>query len=141
VLPGENCYQVTAVDAFNQEGDASDNMCVQPVVTKVAAMQPAQQPTQVAVWEGVRFGVHPNPFNPQTRIEFRLPDARHVQLRLFDVRGRHVATLAQGLRTAGQHVVRWDGRGNHGAQVGTGTYFLILQAGDIQETRKLILLK
>jgi flagellar hook assembly protein FlgD len=94
-----------------------------------------------STWTGPQFGIHPNPFNPQTRISFRLPDSRHVLLRMYDVRGRQVATLVDGQRAAGAHVLSWDGRTDRGMQAGTGTYFLVLQAGDIRETRKLIVLK
>jgi flagellar hook assembly protein FlgD len=70
-----------------------------------------------------------------------LPDTRHVLLRLYDVRGRQVATLDNGTRSAGMHVISWNGRSDRGLQAGTGTYFLVLQAGDIHETRKLIVVK
>jgi hypothetical protein len=136
-VAGENCYRVTAVDDFDQEGEASADECVSRTVSKVAAMQPQME----TAWTGPQFGIHPNPFNPQTRISFRLPDTRHVLLRLYDVRGRQVATLDNGTRSAGMHVISWNGRSDRGLQAGTGTYFLVLQAGDIHETRKLIVVK
>ena len=67
--------------------------------------------------------VHPNPFNPGTTVAFDLRAAAAIELTVFDVRGREMATLAQGDRPAGRHVATWDGRGPDGRIAPSGTYF------------------
>jgi hypothetical protein len=79
---------------------------------------------------------YPNPFNPSTRIEFSLPQAAHVTLKIFNVLGEEIATLISGQVTAGQHVQEWKA-----ANISSGIYFYRLQAGSFTDTKKLVLLK
>jgi len=78
----------------------------------------------------------PNPFNPTTRIAYAVAQQSHVELKIYDARGRLVATLVDGTRPAGKHEVAW----NAAAQA-SGVYFCRLRAGVINETRRLVLLK
>jgi hypothetical protein len=79
---------------------------------------------------------YPNPFNPSTTISYRLPARSHVMLKVFDVSGREIATLANGVEEPGYKSVPWDANG-----VVSGVYFYRLQAGDFVQTRKLLLLR
>lgn len=83
----------------------------------------------------------PNPFNPETAIEFGLPVASHVSLRVYDVAGRLVQTIVQQDLPAGFHVAKWDGRGGHGVPVASGVYFYELRAGSFADRRRMILLR
>jgi hypothetical protein len=83
----------------------------------------------------------PNPFNPETRIAFLLPQPTLVSLRVYAVSGRLVRTLAAGRREAGPHLLLWDGRDDLGRPAPSGTYFLRLAADGIIQTRKLQLVK
>lgn len=84
---------------------------------------------------------HPNPFNPQTTITFSLPRAQDVSLRVYDVQGRCVATLAHGERAAGAHQVAWQGRDDRGLAVPSGTYIYRLVTEDGVLVRKMLLMK
>jgi hypothetical protein len=86
------------------------------------------------------FQNQPNPFSPETRIEFDLPHSGHVELKVYAVSGRLVRTLVEGRRAAGTHSVRWDGRDDAGRKVSSGVYFCNLSADGISESRKMILL-
>lgn len=79
---------------------------------------------------------YPNPFNPSTTITFHLPLATPVSLKIFEVSGREIATLAAGRFAAGEHRVQW-----HADQHAGGIYFYRLQAGDFVEMKKLLLLR
>jgi hypothetical protein len=68
----------------------------------------------------------PNPFNPQTTIEFTLDAPTHFELSILDVQGRLVRTLAAGTATAGTHSVAWNGAGQNGAPSASGAYFAVL---------------
>jgi len=73
---------------------------------------------------GDRLGpVHPNPCNPGTTVAFHLRAAAAIDLTVFDVRGREMATLARGDWPAGRHAAAWDGRGPDGRAAPSGTYF------------------
>jgi hypothetical protein len=83
----------------------------------------------------------PNPFNPRTTIEYTLPAAGHVRLRVFDAGGALVRTLSDAIEPAGAHRATWDGRNHAGVTVASGTYLLRIESGGRSETRKMTLLK
>ncbi len=83
----------------------------------------------------------PNPFNPSTVISYQLPANSHATLRIFNLLGQEVRTLVNGLQTAGEHEVTWDGKDNGGRAVASGVYLYRLEAGGQVKTRKLMLLK
>ena len=66
--------------------------------------------------------IQPNPCNPFTTIAFTLPVAGATQLTIHDLRGRRVATLADGVLPAGAQTRRWDGRDAEGREVSAGVY-------------------
>ena len=79
---------------------------------------------------------HPNPFNASTVIKYELPHQSQVMIDIYDILGRRVAILYDGLQLAGHHQVIWDA-----SDFSSGVYFYKLQAGDFNETQKMILLK
>lgn len=79
---------------------------------------------------------YPNPFNPTTTIEFALPEATHASLTVYDMLGRRVAVITDGMLSAGPHQVSFDA-GN----LPSGTYFYRLESEKIVETRSMILVK
>jgi len=84
---------------------------------------------------------YPNPFNPSTSILFDLPETQRVTLGVFDVRGRRVATLVDGEMPAGSHTVTWHGRDDRGQLVSSGMYLYKIDAGPLQATRRMMLMK
>ena len=84
---------------------------------------------------------YPNPFNPTTKIDYGLPEKANVSLVIFDILGREVITLVNGLQEPGYKSMLWKGTDFLGRNVGAGMYFYLLQAGDFRQTRKMILLK
>jgi hypothetical protein len=84
---------------------------------------------------------YPNPFNPSTTIAYNLPGPSIVELRVYDVSGRLVRTLQNGIAGEDRHEVVWDGRDDSGRAVASGVYFYRLVAGTHSETRKMLLLK
>jgi len=84
---------------------------------------------------------HPNPFNPQTVIEYYLPHNADIQIDIYNILGRRVRTLASGFHGAGQHRVTWDGADDTGMAVASGVYFYRLKTDDFVKSRKMLLLK
>ncbi|NOS85164.1 MAG: T9SS type A sorting domain-containing protein [Ignavibacteria bacterium] len=79
---------------------------------------------------------YPNPFNPSTTIKFDLPVKELVNIKIFDVMGREVITLHEGLLNAGSYETSWDA-----SKVTSGTYFCRIAAGDFIETKIMMLIK
>jgi hypothetical protein len=79
---------------------------------------------------------YPNPFNPSTMIRYGLPHRAHVTLSVFNTLGQQVATLVDENEEAGYHDVRFDGSG-----LASGVYFYRLQAGNLMQIRRLVLLR
>jgi hypothetical protein len=83
----------------------------------------------------------PNPFNPRTTVRFDLPDAAHVRLAIHDVRGRLIRTLVDAEFARGAHGIDWNGRDEQGADVASGSYFALIDAGERREVMPLTLVK
>jgi M6 family metalloprotease-like protein len=83
----------------------------------------------------------PNPFNPTTSISFYLPERMKVRLEVYDVTGRLVTRLTEGIFSAGPHSVNWHGVDAAGTPVGSGLYVYRLVAGKQVMSRKMLLLK
>ncbi|MBN1397607.1 MAG: T9SS type A sorting domain-containing protein [Bacteroidetes bacterium] len=84
---------------------------------------------------------YPNPFNPKTVISYKLKVKSEVELRIFDILGREIATLVNEQKPAGTHTIEWDGKNSGGQHVSGGVYFCCFEAGKFRQTHKLILLK
>jgi M6 family metalloprotease-like protein len=82
---------------------------------------------------------YPNPFNPVTSIRFEVPEATSIDLGIFDLRGRRVATLHRGPIDAGYHTLRWEGRDDGGRGVASGMYFVRLVGPGFNSARKMML--
>jgi hypothetical protein len=81
----------------------------------------------------------PNPFRPNTTIRFALPSERQVDLRVFDLAGRAVKTLANGQLGPGLHTLVWDGTSDRGSRLASGVYFYRIVAGGDRAERKMVI--
>jgi parallel beta-helix repeat protein len=79
---------------------------------------------------------HPNPFNPSTAISYSLPEHSIISLSIYNLLGRRVATIFEGVQQAGEHSVTWDA-----SAFPSGVYFARLEAGGHSESVKMVLLK
>ena len=84
---------------------------------------------------------YPNPFNPITKIRYRLPHEIRVILKIYDVNGREVKTLVNSNQSAGYRYTLWNGINNLGEPVTSGLYFYRIEAGSFSSTKKMIFLK
>lgn len=85
------------------------------------------------------FPNYPNPFNGTTVIEFEIPVAGNVTLKIYDLLGREVATVVEQPLKPGRHQASWTGTNNLSQKVASGLYFYRLHAGEMTQTRKMIL--
>ena len=85
--------------------------------------------------------IYPNPFNPETVIEFGIRDAGFVNIEVFNIKGQKVKTLLNEFFESGTHSIVWHGTNDYGHAVGSGIYFYRLRSGEHSLTRKMLLLK
>jgi len=81
---------------------------------------------------------YPNPCNPTTMIEFDVPEDRHVEIAIFNLRGEVISELINRDMSAGSYKMLWNGRDHSGKSVSSGLYFYRMTAGDFTATKKLI---
>jgi hypothetical protein len=122
--------------AFVQNG--TEKMVVQCVQTPVPAQTPVVEheaggglPASYQLSQN-----YPNPFNAETEIQYAIPKDGRVDLRVFNVTGAEVAVLVSGHQAAGSYSLSWNAQ-----DLASGVYFCRLQAGDYQETVKMVLLR
>jgi len=87
------------------------------------------------------FQNFPNPFNPTTTIKYTVPKESFISLRVYNMLGKEVKTLREGIVTAGEYYVVWDGKDNLGREVSSGTYLYRLKTGNHIYTRSMSLVK
>ena len=84
---------------------------------------------------------YPNPFNPLTLISYELPSDGLVNITIYDMIGRKVKTLVNGLQTAGYKSILWNATNDRNEPVSGGLYLYIIEAGYFRQTKKMVLLK
>jgi hypothetical protein len=125
--PGIGIAMIDARDARNQ-----------PVAVNAGTTEPtpAASPKVTAL-----LGNVPNPFNPTTRIACSLAAPGNVDLSIYAVTGRRVATLLHEAREPGVFEVEWNGTDERGERVASGTYYARLVTREGVRTRPLVLVK
>lgn len=98
-------------------------------------------PASVPNTEALTLNVYPNPFNPQTAIEYLLPAGQQVSVAVYDLLGHRVALLEIGWHYRGHHRISWDGRDSQGRAAPSGTYIVRLETESRVEARKVMLVR
>ncbi len=98
----------------------------------VESPEPSEAPHPVSL----ALNCYPNPFNQSTNVVFTLPYSSPVEIMLFDRLGRSVSTLSHGYFPSGSHRFSYDA-----GHLTSGTYFIRIQAGDLQKTIRTALIK
>jgi hypothetical protein len=105
-------------------------------IVETAVGASATQPDAYALAQN-----HPNPFNAQTQITYRLPGTTRVTLTIYNAQGQSVRRLKDAVEPAGSYVIVWDGKDDRGQTLASGLYFYRLQTVYGGLTRRLVLLK
>jgi hypothetical protein len=84
---------------------------------------------------------YPNPFNPETKIDFSVKNMGKIKIHIYNVLGQKVRTLVNKEFNAGNYTATWNGKDDFGKQVASGTYIYSLEAGDVRLAKKMVLLK
>jgi hypothetical protein len=85
--------------------------------------------------------VGPNPFNPQVVVRFGLPVSGRTRVDVYDIRGRRIARLMDRFMPAGHHAVTWRGQDQSGRRMASGQYFLRIDSGELDEIKRVTMVK
>ena len=100
--------------------------------------------SQITNSQPVRYSLsqnYPNPFNPVTTIGYEIPESGLVNITIFDMMGREINTLVNGLQNTGYQSITWNATDHKGDPVPAGIYLYRLEVGDLTQIKKMILLK
>jgi len=109
-----------------------------PVTLNVVSVGTEEDPPVLYTKLG---GNYPNPFNPETAINFAIHEAGPVRIDIFNIKGQLVKTLVNEHLEAAYHSVIWNGKDTKGVNVSSGVYFYKMDAGKYTSTKKMILMK
>jgi len=84
---------------------------------------------------------YPNPFNPNTILNYEIPDAGYITMKIYNILGQEVTTLVESSQIAGPHSVIWNATNDSGKKVASGLYFSKLSSDENTEIKKMLLLK
>ncbi|MCF7824029.1 MAG: T9SS type A sorting domain-containing protein [Candidatus Marinimicrobia bacterium] len=87
------------------------------------------------------YPAFPNPFNPATTLHFELSEMSHISLKIYDLSGTLIQTLAQGMYQAGVYSANWNGHSLNGNQVSSSVYLAVLESGLRRQVTKLMFIK
>ncbi len=128
--PGGAPYNIVNIEPIYKDCGLGD------IFLPVEEVDGPNLPTSYSLSQNV-----PNPFNPNTTIEFALPRTSEVNLDVFNLLGQKVRTLVNDQLRAGFQRVEWDGKDDNGAEVASGVYLYRIKAGTFVESKKMMLLK
>jgi len=84
---------------------------------------------------------YPNPFNPETTIDFSLPKAGKVTLKIYNTLGQEVKTLVDKKMNVGYHRILWDGTDYTGQSVASGIYFYRIKVSEHISGKRMLLIR
>jgi flagellar hook assembly protein FlgD len=84
---------------------------------------------------------YPNPFNSCTKINYQIKENCRVQIKIYDITGRHVRTLVDEMKNIGRHSVIWDSRDDIGNELTSGVYLYQFKAEHYSEINRMVLVK
>ncbi len=129
---GTYFYRMFAVDAGTLSSVASDTV---NVTIEQTGVEDEIFVTSVSL-------IRPNPFTSETSIRYTVPTGGSAtSIRLYDIRGRLVRTLADRSSDGGEYEAEWDARDESGRRLPAGVYFCRVEIGEWSETRKMVLIR
>ncbi|MDZ7336073.1 MAG: PKD domain-containing protein [candidate division KSB1 bacterium] len=136
-LPLQSGKYYWRVVAFNGVGSTASNIgSFEVSTTSVDADNFSKLPKDYALFQNF-----PNPFNPETRIIYQLPEKTFIILEIFNSLGQRVAILEEGMKEAGVHTAIWSPHHGMGQRIPSGVYICRLKAGGRLFERKMLLLQ
>jgi hypothetical protein len=125
-------YQPTSYDSRDYGAINPDHPVQRAYLDVITALNDSpRQPAEIRLWQN-----YPNPFNPRTKIQFTIVNRQWTIVTVVDLLGREVTKLVNEVKSPGTYTVEFDG-----SNLASGVYFYRLQAGDLTQTKGLLLLR
>jgi hypothetical protein len=121
---------------LNYQDDGFSVRCVNDIPVGIDEHGGAEHPNAFRLTQN-----YPNPFNPVTTIQYSLPSRSHVAIEVFNLLGQRVRRLIDETKPAGTYRIEWNGNDDSGNPVSTGVYLYHFRAGDVVQTKKMLLIK
>ena len=93
------------------------------------------------IQKNILYANYPNPFNPETKISFRLAESSNITLNIYNPKGQLVKTVLSGKYQAGLQTIVWNGTDDAENRVSSGVYLYKLETDSQVLTRKMLLMK
>ncbi len=153
MFPGQSTYLTWDMTNLTKYGVSLDSVKAITIIIQLLTSKPEYTWATVKMWNlgyssvtGIKnphkredFQLSqnfPNPFNPTTTIQYQLPKAGNVTIRVYDILGNEVATLVNGEKPAGVYETKFNA-----SNLSSGLYIYQLKAGNFMQTKKMMLLK
>jgi len=136
VVPSTTLLCIYGVEGVVYAVGTSGRIFKNVTVTGVDPFNEELLPTKISLYQN-----YPNPFNPSTIISYQLPEEADVKLEIYNTLGQKVSTLVNTNVEAGYHQVVWDGKDQLNREVSSGIYLYLIQAGNYNESRKMVLIR
>jgi len=130
-------FQDTLVFSFSQEGLA--DLSVPVNLELIESLENA--PENIIPRDFALSQNYPNPFNPVTTIQYSLPKTTFVNLTIYDLLGREVKTLLNGIEQPGIKQIKWNSTNNTGKMMASGIYLLRIHTEEFTKSKKMVLLR
>lgn len=143
----EDDYYYDTLDCFGMFEDQFGMMDIQDITIdfwmELSFVGPLSIAGEIAFHPGQfkLYQAYPNPFNPTTTLKYEMGSAGHVSVNVFDINGRKIRSLYNGIQNPGQHEIRWDARDDRGRSMSSGVYLFKVNVNGKQQTAKTLLLK
>ncbi len=125
-----------AMNAYSMAGTLIDSVIISKQEATGIIVFETKLPTEYTLNQN-----YPNPFNPETKIDFHLPVASDVSIRIFNALGQEVRTLVNQVYPGGVHRAVWNASDNSGNKVSSGVYIYQIKAGKFMQVKKMLLLR
>ncbi|MDP8208361.1 MAG: T9SS type A sorting domain-containing protein [Candidatus Electryonea clarkiae] len=130
----EGGFVVAWEDLRSSQTEFVSNIYAQRVNDGLVGIRNHQNTSSVTEWS--LSPAYPNPFNSSTIIRYDVPVSAHVEIQIYNLLGQQIQTLFEGRQVAGSHKVILNN-----SHLASGLYFAVMQSGNFNKTRKLMLLK
>lgn len=128
-------FSYSGTSIVGNDDVAAENVVNVPLINESVASPTSVDP-QIPPFSFALAQNYPNPFNPRTTISFSLAHPSEINLSVYDILGRHIATLVEESLPAGKYNKQWDA-----SDLAGGVYYYRLTSPQFSETRRLVLLK
>ncbi len=131
---GEDIYNYFITALYNDSSESEPSNIFTVDMTSL-------QDEIIVIYKTGLVGNYPNPFNPETKIQFQTKNQMHVKINIYNIKGQKIKSLLDDNVDKGNHFILWDGTNNEQQKVSSGIYFYRFESKEKNEIKKMLLVK